>query len=171
MVEDKYCFQHFSFVLFSSFFQLYCFEHFFFPSYIVFNIFQLHCFQHFFSYIVFNIPPFFSSVILFSTFFQLYCFQHIFSYIIFNIFSIILWQTVHLPMHSWFFFNPFPSKPWFLRVCSTNLLRTLWEMEKLLDTVFSTCLESFLPFSISLKLSPANSFSLEVSKICRLGQG
>ena len=23
--------------------------------------------------------------------------------------------------------NPFPNKPWFLRVCSTNLLKTLWE--------------------------------------------
>ena len=29
-------------------------------------------------------------------------------------------------------FNPFPNKPWFLRVCSTNLLKTLWEKEKLL---------------------------------------
>ena len=23
--------------------------------------------------------------------------------------------------------NPFPNKPWFLRVCSTGLLKTLWE--------------------------------------------
>ena len=30
--------------------------------------------------------------------------------------------------------NPFPNKPWFLRVCSTNLLKTLWEKEKLLVT-------------------------------------
>ena len=29
-------------------------------------------------------------------------------------------------------FNPFPNKPWFLRVCSTSLLTTLWEKEKLL---------------------------------------
>ena len=28
--------------------------------------------------------------------------------------------------------NPFPNKPWFLRVCSTSLLETLWEKEKLL---------------------------------------
>ena len=28
--------------------------------------------------------------------------------------------------------NPFPNKPWFLRVCSTSLLKTLWEKEKLL---------------------------------------
>ena len=28
--------------------------------------------------------------------------------------------------------NPFPNKPWFLRVCNTSLLKTLWEKEKLL---------------------------------------
>ena len=27
--------------------------------------------------------------------------------------------------------NPFPNKPWILRVCSTSLLKTLWEKEKL----------------------------------------
>ena len=31
-------------------------------------------------------------------------------------------------------FNPFPNKPWFLRVCTTNLLKTLWEKKKLLET-------------------------------------
>ena len=30
--------------------------------------------------------------------------------------------------------NPFPNKPWFLRVCSTGLLKTLSEKEKLLIT-------------------------------------
>ena len=29
-------------------------------------------------------------------------------------------------------FNPFPNKPWFLLVCSTGLLKTPWEKEKLL---------------------------------------
>ena len=28
--------------------------------------------------------------------------------------------------------NPFPKKSWFLHVCSTSLLKTLWEKEKLL---------------------------------------
>ena len=28
--------------------------------------------------------------------------------------------------------NPFPNKPWFLCACSTHLLKTLWEKEKLL---------------------------------------
>ena len=31
-------------------------------------------------------------------------------------------------------FNPFPNKPWFLRVCNTSLLKTLREKEKLLVT-------------------------------------
>ena len=30
--------------------------------------------------------------------------------------------------------NVNPNKPWFLRVCSTSLLKTLWEKEKLLIT-------------------------------------
>ena len=29
-------------------------------------------------------------------------------------------------------FIPFLNKPWFLRICSTNLFKTLWEKEKLL---------------------------------------
>ena len=33
-----------------------------------------------------------------------------------------------------FLINPFPNKPWFLRVCSTSFLKTLWEKEKLLAT-------------------------------------
>ena len=35
---------------------------------------------------------------------------------------------------------------------------------------FSTCLQNFLPSSSSSKLSSANSFSFEESKICRLGK-
>ena len=31
-------------------------------------------------------------------------------------------------------FNPFSNKPWFLHICSTSLLKTLWEKEKLLIT-------------------------------------
>ena len=27
--------------------------------------------------------------------------------------------------------TPFPNKPWFLRVCSTSPLKTLWEKEKI----------------------------------------
>ena len=32
------------------------------------------------------------------------------------------------------YFNPFPNKPWFLRVCGISLLKTLRETEKLLVT-------------------------------------
>ena len=41
----------------------------------------------------------------------------------------------------------------------------------LLFPVFSTLSEDFLPFSLDSKLSSAISFSLEESKICRLGKG
>ena len=37
-------------------------------------------------------------------------------------------------------------------------------------TVFSTHLENSLPFLSNLKLSSANSFNLEVSKICSSGK-
>ena len=50
--------------------------------------------------------------------------------------------------------NPFPNKPWFLRICSTSLMKTLWKQKKLLVTSnfssfhsVSTFLVKFLPFS------------------------
>ena len=71
--------------------------------------------------------------------------------------------------------NLFPNKPWFLLVCSTNLLKTLKTLRERtispFPTVFSTLLENFLSFSSHLKLSSANCFSLEESKIYRLGKG
>ena len=76
-----------------------------------------------------------------------------------------------------YFCNPFPNKPWFLRVCSTSLLKTQWEKEEiahneqfLLFAVFSTLLDNFPPFLSILKLSSAKSLSLEESKIYRLGK-
>ena len=46
-------------------------------------------------------------------------------------------STYSFPLSSVFdffivFFNPFPNNPWFLRVCSASLLKTLWEKVKLL---------------------------------------
>ena len=74
--------------------------------------------------------------------------------------------------------NPFPSKPWFLCICSIHLLKTLWEKEKLLVTSnFSFSLSILHPFGklsaifINSNMSSANSFSLEELKICRLGKG
>ena len=54
-----------------------------------------------------------------------------------------LWKTLQhadkLPLST---VNPFPNKPWFLRVCCTSLMKTQWEKEKLLVTSnfsFSQC--------------------------------
>ena len=47
----------------------------------------------------------------------------------------------------WYRVNPFPNKPWLLRVCRTSLLKTLWEKEKLLVTSnFSFSHSVFYPF-------------------------
>ena len=59
-------------------------------------------------------------------------------------------------------FNSFPNKPWFLRVCSTSLLKTLQEKEKLLVT-------SNLSFSHS-DFNPLAKLSAVLIKVknCRL---
>ena len=44
-------------------------------------------------------------------------------------------------------FSPFPNKPWCLPVCSTSLLKTLWEKKKLLVmSNFSFSPNVFYPF-------------------------
>ena len=65
--------------------------------------------------------------------------------------------------------NPFPNKPWFLRVCSTSLLETLREKEKLLVTSnFSFSHSVFYPFqelsAIFIK------FKIVVCKLFQLGR-
>ena len=96
--------------------------------------------------------------------------------------------------------NPFPNKPWFLRVCSTTLLKSPWEKEKLLLTSnFSFFPQCFLPIwrtffhfhqilnchllTLSIwrsrkfvvwdrvKMSSAICFSLDQSKILSSGNG
>ena len=69
--------------------------------------------------------------------------------------NFVVWENV----------NPFPIEPWFLCVCSTSLLKTLWEKQKLLVTsIFSIShsvfylLDNFLPFSSNSKLLSANFF-------------
>ena len=78
----------------------------------------------------------------------------------------------------WLLNYPFPNKLWLLHFCSTSLLKTLWEKEKLLlmgnfsfSHSVSTHLKNFLLFSSNLKLSAANSFRLGGSKVCCLGTG
>ena len=64
------------------------------------------------------------------------------------------------------FVNPFPNKPWFSRVCSTSLLKTLWEKEKLLVKSNFTFFHSV--FYPSEKLS--SSFINSEIVICKLFQ-
>ena len=45
--------------------------------------------------------------------------------------------------------NPFPNKPWFLHVCITSLLKTLWEKKKLLIT------SNFLLITSNFSFSPS----------------
>ena len=51
-------------------------------------------------------------------------------------------------------FNSLPNKPSFLRVCSTSLLKILWEKEKLLVTSNFSFSDSFLSFWRTLRHSP-----------------
>ena len=63
-------------------------------------------------------------------------------------------------------FNPVPDKPLISCICSTSLLKTLWEKEKLLVTrnfsfphsVLSLGFKNYMPFASSLKLLSANFF-------------
>ena len=66
-------------------------------------------------------------------------------------------------------FNPFPNKPWFLRVCSAGLLKTLWEKEKLLVTSnFSFSHSVFYP-SRELSTMFIN-FKIVVCKLFHIGK-
>ena len=69
--------------------------------------------------------------------------------------------------------HPFLNKPWFF----TCLLYKSFENSlgkgeiSPFPTVFTTLLKNFLPFSSNLKFPSANSFSLEVSKVCHVRKG
>ena len=85
-------------------------------------------------------------------------------------YSVVLYRVIYS--------IPFPNKPLFLYVCSRNLLKILWEKEKLLamsnfsfsHSVFYMLGELSAIFKQKLKLSSATSFSVEEFKICHLGQ-
>ena len=66
-------------------------------------------------------------------------------------------------------FNPFPNTPWFLRVCSTSLLKTQLEKEELLiKSNFSFSHSVFYPFrEIS---SIFNKFKIVVCKLFKFGR-
>ena len=74
--------------------------------------------------------------------------------------------------------NPFPNKPWFLRVCSTSLLKTLWEKEKLLVmSSFSFSRSVFHPFGelsaffITYEIVVCKLFQFGKVKILSFGKG
>ena len=75
--------------------------------------------------------------------------------------------------------NPFQNIPKLLRVSSTSLLEnTVGKGEIARNDQFLLFLQCFQPiwitfclFHFNLHLSSANTFSLEESKICRLGKG
>ena len=83
-------------------------------------------------------------------------------------------QTKFLADNEKFPFNPFPNKHWVLCVCSTSPLKTLGKGDINCNEQFLLFTQCFLPvwktlpFSSNLKLSSANSFSLEESEICCL---
>ena len=60
--------------------------------------------------------------------------------------ALSVWKSLRVVV--WERVNPFSNKPWFVRVCCTSLLKTLWEKEKLLVTSnFSFFPKCFLPVS------------------------
>ena len=65
--------------------------------------------------------------------------------------------------------SPFPNKPWILRVCSTSLLKLLWEKEKLLRT--SNLSFSHSVFYLVGELSATFiEFEIVVCKLCQFGR-
>ena len=64
---------------------------------------------------------------LLYTFFFESVYVHIFAFSPFS-------HNVFNPIKDIKYFNPFPNKLWFLRVCSISLLKTMWDKEKLLVT-------------------------------------
>ena len=69
--------------------------------------------------------------------------------------------------------NPFPLNDTFRRPLGNKPFENTLGKGAIspFSTVFSTYLDNFLPFLSNLKLSSANPFSLEESKICYLVMG
>ena len=75
--------------------------------------------------------------------------------------------------------NPFSNKPWFFTCLQYKSFENPVGKGEIarnkqfssFPNVFYTRLDNFLPISSNLELSSAKYFSLEGSKICRLGKG
>ena len=64
--------------------------------------------------------------------------------------------------------NPFPNKPWFLHVCNTSVLKTLWENEKFL--VMSNFSFSHSVFYLYGELCHFHQTWVLVCKLCQFGR-
>ena len=102
--------------------------------------------------------------------------QRLFLRLVFLIYFRAVQRKIQFASHPQYV-NPFPNKPWFLRVCSTSLLKSQWEKEKLLVTSnFSFSHSVFYPFGklssifIKFKIVVFKLFQFGKSKICRLGK-
>ena len=77
------------------------------------------------------------------------------------------------------FLNPFPNKPWFLHVFSTNLLKTQCEKEKLLVTsnfsfshsVFHPFWQNFIHFHLNFKIGICELFQFGRVENLSFGKG
>ena len=68
----------------------------------------------------------------------------------------------------WEWVNPFPNKPWFLCVCSTSLLKTLWEKEELHVTSNFSISQCFLFFlRIFCNFHQIQSCRLQCLSVCK----
>ena len=66
--------------------------------------------------------------------------------------------------------NPLPNKPWFLRVCSASLLKTMWEKDELLVTSNSSFSHSvFYPFG-KKRFAFFIKFEIVVCKLFQFGR-
>ena len=75
------------------------------------------------------------------------------------LFFLVIWQNI----------NPLQNKPWFLQVFITNLLKTLWEKEKLLiKSNFSFSHSVFYPYEeLSATLSKVKTVTCKPSQLGR----
>ena len=77
----------------------------------------------------------FKSCFCLQQFLQMYCIGFVY---------LSTWfMYIYMYIYSYYVI-PFPNKPWFLRVYTTSLLKTLWEKEKLL---FTSLLKTILVFT------------------------
>ena len=63
-------------------------------------------------------------------------FSHVYQILNYRLLTLTVWKSLRFVV--WERVNPFPNKPWFLPVCNTSLMKTLWEKDILVITVIIT---------------------------------